>query len=61
MWKNASASMDYTIKIWDLNTNKSIYTLKEHSGSVNSVIQLQDGRIASASFDKSIRIWDLKL
>ena len=49
----ASASADYSIKIWDLTTSEAVQTLKGHIDSVRSVIQLKDGRLASASRDKN--------
>jgi WD40 repeat protein len=53
------ADNDKTIKIWDLSTGKCIATLRGHSGSVISITQLADGKIASCSYDYHIKIWDL--
>lgn len=54
-----SASSDRTIRVWDVNTLKEIYSLKGHTSAVNSAVFSPDGRhIASASSDKTIRIWD---
>ena len=36
-------------------------TLKGHTHLINSLIQLNDGRIVSCSDDKTIRIWDLRI
>ena len=35
-----SAAWDRTIKVWNLNTRKSIYTLKGHTDRVNSIAAL---------------------
>ena len=63
MWKNASASMDYTIKIWDLNINtyknitKCLFTMTGHTNMVCSLVQLNHSRIIIGSGDKTIKIW----
>ena len=38
---------------------KSKITLSGHTGGINSIIQLKNGKIASGSGDNSIKIWDL--
>ena len=37
---------------------EQVKTISEHTGSVNSLLHLIDGRVASCSFDKTIRIYD---
>jgi WD40 repeat protein len=55
----ASASYDYTIKLWDAATGREIRTLKGHSLPVTSVAFSPDGqRLASASWDETIKLWD---
>ena len=55
-----SGSDDYSIKVWDLQTNKLEKTIKSaHSGTINDII-IYDGKLISASDDKSIVIRDAK-
>ncbi|CAL0312850.1 unnamed protein product [Lupinus luteus] len=57
----ASASFDSTVKIWDVELGKSIYSLSGHRGPVYSVAFSPNGEyIASGSLDKSVHIWSLK-
>jgi hypothetical protein len=55
----ASASADNTIKLWNLQSQKSIATLAGHSDSVFSVAWSPDGKtLASASDDNTIKVWN---
>ena len=57
----ASASRDGTIKVWNLQSQKSIATLADHSQWVNSVAFSPDGKtLASASYDNTIKVWNLQ-
>ena len=59
--KFASASMDKTIKLWNLTTDgKANLTLSGHKASVNTVDFYKGDRphLASGSDDKTIKIWD---
>ena len=58
----ASASLDKTVRLWDIKTQTSIgQPLLGHEGWVMSVAFSPDGKIlASASWDKTIRLWDIK-
>ncbi len=56
----ASASDDYTIKLWDIASRQNIATLKGHEGHVRSVAFSPDGKtLASASDDKTLKLWDI--
>ena len=53
---------DDDIRIYEIdgNEHKHIHTLKAHTGYVNKVIELEDGRLSSCSVDNTIIIWDEK-
>jgi WD40 repeat protein len=56
-----SASLDETVKVWDLETGRELHTLKGHSSAVYGVAVTADGkRAVSASGDKTLRVWDLE-
>lgn len=56
-----SASSDSTLKVWDLENGRALYTLEGHCHSVNGVAMTADGRQAvSASWDNTLRVWDLE-
>ena len=55
-----SASDDQTLRVWDLDTGKTVRTLQGHSSWVHAVAVTPDGRRAiSASDDQTLRVWDL--
>ncbi|WJX95111.1 WD40 repeat-containing protein hos15 [Trifolium repens] len=57
----ASASFDSTVKLWDVELGKLIYSLNGHRHPVYSVAFSPNGEyIASGSLDKSLHIWSLK-
>lgn len=56
----ASASFDSTVKLWDVELGKLIYSLNGHRDGVYSVAFSPNGEyLASGSPDKSIHIWSL--
>ncbi len=55
----ASASLDKSIKLWNVKTGENTLTIKGHFGGVNSVCFSHDGQIlASGSDDKTIKLWN---
>ena len=54
-----SASDDWTLKIWDIESGKLIKTMEGHDGAVSAVALTPDGRTAvSASDDCTLKVWD---
>jgi len=57
-----SGSLDRTVKLWNLETNREIKTFGDHKGAINSVdIHSSDALCVSGSGDKSVRIWNFDL
>jgi WD40 repeat protein len=55
-----SASMDHTVKVWDLDSGEEQRALRGHTFIVDSVALSADGRyVVSASRDQTVRVWDL--
>lgn len=55
----ASASDDYTIRLWNLTTKTCDMVFIGHELYVTRVIFSSEGKIISASHDKTIRVWNL--
>ena len=56
----ASGYLNGIIHIWNIfNCDLPIRTLMGHTGSVNCLIVLKDGKLVSCSADKTIRIWNI--
>ena len=56
-----SASLDKTLKVWELESGRELRALQGHSDRVNGVAVTADGRRAvSASDDKTLKVWELE-
>jgi WD40 repeat protein len=56
-----SGSDDKTLKVWDLETGRELWTLEGHSGWVRAVAVTADSRRAvSGSDDRTLKVWDLE-
>ena len=54
-----SASVDGTVKVWDLTSGQERRTLAGHTDLVSSVAVSADGRLAlSASVNGTVKVWD---
>ncbi|XP_062154641.1 WD40 repeat-containing protein HOS15 isoform X2 [Alnus glutinosa] len=57
----ASASFDSTVKLWDVELGKLLYSLNGHRDPVYSVAFSPNGEyLVSGSLDRSMHIWSLK-
>ena len=59
----ASASVDATIKIWDMRSqgDKSIATFRGHTNDINSVAWFPDGKaFVTASDDATVKMFDMR-
>lgn len=57
----ATASFDATVKMWDVETGKALYTLVRHTDPVYSIDFSPNGEyIASGSFDRCLNIWSVR-
>ena len=57
----ASAGLDKTVRIWDVESQQPVKTLTGHEGGVLCVAFSPDGkRLASGSTDTTVLIWDVE-
>lgn len=55
-----SASIDESLKVWDLAKGQEVHTLSAHRGAVMAVVITPDGRqVVSGSGDRTLKVWDL--
>ena len=56
----ASASFDATIRLWDVETGRSLHSLVRHQEPVYSISFSPDGQyLASGSFDRYVHVWSV--
>jgi len=53
----ATCSVDYSIRLWDVDTGQCLKVLN-HASPVVSVIYSPDGKVGKLCVDQSVRIWD---
>lgn len=53
-----SGSLDFSVRLWDLNKMKCIFVIKEHNGWITNVIKCRDGQICSCGSDCEIIIYN---
>jgi WD40 repeat protein len=55
-----SASIDNTLKVWELARGRALATLEGHTASVTACAVTPDNRhVVSASTDHTLKVWDL--
>ncbi len=54
----ASASHDYTVRIWNLTTNQSVFVFS-HASSVTSLKMISSDTLASGSYDSTVKLWNI--
>ncbi len=56
-----SASLDNTLRLWELESGKELVTLSSREHAITAVVLTPDGRRAVSAFsDLSITVWDLE-
>jgi hypothetical protein len=55
-----SASLDGTLKVWELESGREMVTLRGHAAVVSDCAVTADGkRVVSASRDSTLKVWDI--
>jgi WD40 repeat protein len=54
----ASGSHDYTVRIWNLTTNQSVYVFS-HAWPVTSLKMISSDTLASGSLDRTVKLWNI--
>ncbi len=56
-----SASGDYTVKVWEVQSGQLLHSLEAHSDGVTAVAITPDGQLAlSASDDHTVKVWEVQ-
>ena len=56
-----SASVDYSVRIWDMTTNQQVGNSLLRDGEVRTLVISSDGQyVTSAGFDEEINVWSLQ-
>ncbi|KAM4807673.1 uncharacterized protein WCC33_012466 [Rhinophrynus dorsalis] len=56
-----TASKDGTIKVWDLGSGKTIFTLHGVGTNIDSITVCMENKLVAVTADHSFQIWDLSL
>lgn len=56
----ASSSLDYTVKLWNLETGKDEITLKHNDLVTSFAFNYNGSLLATTSRDKKLRVWDIR-
>jgi WD40 repeat protein len=56
----AASGGDRIVRIWRMEDRKLLHNLAGHTGQVNAVAFLPDGRLLSSAHDGTIRLWDVR-
>ncbi|HTN04666.1 MAG TPA: hypothetical protein VL132_22445, partial [Planctomycetaceae bacterium] len=56
----ATASLDNTVKLWNVADGTHTGTLKGHGDGVAFIAWLSDQRLLTASLDRSLKLWKLE-
>ncbi len=55
-----SASLDQTLKVWELGSGRAVATLAGHTSIVHACAVTPDGQyVVSASADQTLKVWEL--
>jgi WD40 repeat protein len=58
--RGISASVDHTLRLWDLESGSELCVLEGHTSPVNAVAISDDGQLAvSGASDRALKVWDL--